>query len=119
MYSSLFANVLSSKKRSFGERMTSMPPVSPERKKTRVSAIRTALGKSPKGLLRFLQKCTPAEYKEQVQRATGEENNWDEGKQEKVVAAKIHRAKRTQEVDRLRQQRHRQNKYDKEISLGE
>jgi hypothetical protein len=58
-------------------------------------------------------------HKEQVQHATEEENNRDEGKQEKVVAAKICQVKRTQEVDRLRQQRHRQNKYDKEISLGE
>jgi hypothetical protein len=61
----------------------------------RVSAIQTALGKSPKGLLQFLQKCTPAEYKEQVQHSTEEENNWDKGKKEKVVAAKIHRGERT------------------------
>jgi len=49
-------------KRTFTERMTSSPPVSPEKKKK--SAIRTALEKSPKGLMKFLKKCTLAEQDE-------------------------------------------------------
>jgi hypothetical protein len=55
-------------KRTFSDRTTSTPPVSPKKKKSKVSsAIRTALEQSPKGLLKFLKKCTPAEYKGQVQ----------------------------------------------------
>jgi hypothetical protein len=54
-----------------------------------------------------------------VQRATEEENERDEGKMEKSTATKVHRTERRREVDKLRQQRHRQKMYDMEISLGE
>jgi hypothetical protein len=102
-----------------GKRKTSTPPASPEKEKLKVSAIQTTLGKSPKGLSRFLKKCTPVEYKEQVQRATEEENEQDEDKMEKSTATKVYCTERRQEVDKLRQQRHRQKMYDTEISLGE
>lgn len=59
-------------KRTFSERKTSTPLVSPEKKK--VSAICTALERSPKGLMRFLKKCTPAEHDQQIQRTAEEEN---------------------------------------------
>jgi len=52
--------------------------VSPEKKKQK-SAICTALETLLKGLMKFLKKCTSAEYAEQVHRATEEENKWFEG----------------------------------------
>lgn len=83
------------------------------------SAIRTALENSPKGLLKFLKQCTPAEHDEQVQCATGEENERWAGKDEKAQLAKLHRAEKTQDDDKIRQQRHRQKLWDEVISRGE
>src|ERR1700736_3341071 len=100
--------------------MISTPPVSPKKKKSKVSsAIHTALAHSPKGLLKFLKKCTPAERDEQVQRATEEENEQWAGKEEKARFAKILRDEKTREDDKIRQQRHRQKLRDEEISRGE
>lgn len=83
------------------------------------SAIRTALENSPKGLLKFLKQCTPVEHDEQVQCATGEENERWAGKDEKAQLAKLHRAEKTQDDDKIRQQRHRQKLRDEVISRGE
>ena len=116
-------NVMGAKKstkRTFTDRMNSTPPVSPKKKKSKVSsAIRTALEHSPKGLLKFLKKCTPTERDEQVQRATEEENERWVGKDEEARLTKIHRDEKTREDDKIRQQRHRQKLRDEEISRGE
>jgi len=96
-----------------------MPPVSPRKKKSKVSAIHTALEHSPKGLMKFLKKCTPTEYKEQVQRADGEENERYQEHEDRAGEMKAHQAEKTWEDAKLRQQRHREKKYAKQISLGE
>jgi hypothetical protein len=55
-------HVTVSMKWTFTKRTTSTPPISPKKKKSKIlSAIHTALEQSPKGLLKFLKKCTPAE----------------------------------------------------------
>ena len=82
------------------------------------SAIRSALEKSPKGLLNFLKKCSPGEYREQVQRATEEENAREQERKGKEEEERKHRAEKTWENDRIRQQRCRQKKYGIEISHG-
>ena len=109
-----------SAKRTFTNRMNSTLPVSLKKKKLKVSsAICTALEHSPKGLLKFLKKCTPTECDEQVQRATEEENEQWVGKDEKAWLTKIHRDEKTREDDKIRQQRHRQKLCNEEISWGE
>ena len=69
----LLKGLATSLKRTFTDRQTSTPPLSPEKKKAKL-LIRTALEKSLKGLMRFLKKCTPTEHHIQVQRAAEEEN---------------------------------------------
>jgi hypothetical protein len=69
------SNLKASPKRTFAQRTTSTPPVSPKKKKSKISsAIRTALEQSLKGLLKFLKKCTPAERNEQLWQATEKED---------------------------------------------
>jgi hypothetical protein len=78
------SNLKASWKRTSAERTTSTPPVSPKKKKSKISsAIRTALERSPKGLMKFLKKCTPAERNEQLRQATEEEDERWEGQEEK------------------------------------
>ena len=88
-------------KRTFTERMGSSPPVSPEKKKKRASAIRNALQKSPKGLIKFFKKCTPTEHDEQVRRATEEENERYAGQEEQLEKAKAQRTAEIRENARL------------------
>jgi hypothetical protein len=67
-----------------------MPPVSPKKKKPKVSsAIHTTLEQSPKGLLKFSKKCKPAEYKGQVQLATEEKNKKWKWKKQRAQIDKI------------------------------
>jgi hypothetical protein len=96
----------------------STPPASPEKKKVK-STIRTALEKSPKGLMRFLKKCTPVEHHIQVQRASEEENERYESREQVLDVEKARQAQRTREEAKVRQQKHRQKMYDKEIEKGE
>jgi hypothetical protein len=69
--------------------------------------------------MKFLKKCNPDEYQDQVQRATEEENERYQERADRVDETKAHRAEKTREDDKLRQRRHREKKYDREISLGE
>ena len=87
--SSRLSSTVAPIKRTFTERMGSSPPVSPEKKKKKkASAIRNALQKSPKGLIKFFKKCTPTEHDEQVRRATEEENERYAGQEEQLEKAK-------------------------------
>jgi hypothetical protein len=104
-------------KRTFTARMAS-PPVSPEKKKKKTSAIHDALQKSPDGLMKFFKKCTPVERNEQVQRATEEESERYIGQKERLAKVKSLRETEIRENARLRQQRHRQQIYDNEIAHG-
>jgi hypothetical protein len=106
-------------KRTFSERKTSTPPVSPEKKKKKVSAIRTALERSPKGLMRFLKKCTPAEHDQEIQRTAEEENERYLEREERLLEHKAHRTVELRDGARIRQKKHRQRTYNKEIALGE
>ena len=69
--------------------------------------------------MKFLKKCTSAEYAKQVHRATEEENKWFEGQEQQLVEMKTHRTAAIGEDARLWQKRHRQQIYDMEIALGE
>ena len=40
--------------------------------------------------MKFLKKCTSAEYAKQVHRATEEENKWFEGQEQQLVEMKTH-----------------------------
>jgi hypothetical protein len=107
-------------------RITSTPPASPEQKKPQLkekSAIRSALERtsenSPKGLLKYLKKATPEEYKSQVQRDTAKRMDLLRDCEGVEVAAKEERRRQVREGERLRQQAHRKKKYALEIARGE
>lgn len=116
--STVIAAAVTSSKRTFIERKTFTPPVSPVKKKAK-SAIRTALEGSPKGLMKFLKKCTPTEHHIQVQRATEEENEQYESREQVLDVDKARKAERTREEAKVRQQKHRRKMYDQEIEKGE
>jgi hypothetical protein len=116
--STVITAVATSSKRTFIERKTFTPPVSPVKKKAK-SAIRTALEESPKGLMKFLKKCTPTERYIQVQRATEEENEQYESRERVLDVDKARKAERTREEAKVRQQKHRRKMYDQEIEKGE
>jgi hypothetical protein len=106
--------------------ITSTPPASPEQKKPQrkeKSAICSALERTsenlPKGLLKYLKKATPEEYKSQVQRDTAKRMDLLCDCEGVEVAAKEERRQQVREGDRLRQQAHRQKKYALEIARGE
>jgi hypothetical protein len=101
-------------KRTFAEIRTSTPPVSPEKKKKRVSAIRTALQESPKGLMKFLKKCTATERNDQLRRATEEENEQHQEREGHVAEIKARQREEAREGARIRQQKHRQHIYKRE-----
>jgi hypothetical protein len=108
-------------------RIVSTPPVSPERKKPDLikgksatrSALESASESEPKGLLKYMKKATPEEYKSQVQRDTIERLDLLRDNRESEMAAKEGRRRQVREGDRLRQRAHRQKKYDLEIARGE
>jgi hypothetical protein len=68
--------------------------------------------------MKFFKKCDPIEYGEQVQWATEEENKRARGQEGKEKDVQAHRANKTQEDDKLRQQKHRQKRHEMEISVG-
>jgi hypothetical protein len=69
--------------------------------------------------MKFLRKCTATEYQEQVRRATEAENGWYQGREEGLAEIKAQRTAEAREDAGIRQQKHRQKTYDKEIVLGE
>jgi hypothetical protein len=115
--STTIATAAASLKRSFTARRTSTPPVSPKKKSK--SAIRIALEKPSRGLLKFLEKCTPAEHHFQVQRATEDENEQYLQRRERIDIEKTYESGKVRENAKIRQQKHRQMKYDAEIARGE
>jgi hypothetical protein len=66
-----------------------------------LSAIHTALEQSPKGLLKFLKKCTPAEWNEQLRWATEEVDEWWEGQEEKIWMKTLKRNEKTWEDEKI------------------
>ena len=69
--------------------------------------------------MKFLKQCSPAEYQEQVRRATEEENERYQEREGKAEEIKAHRIAASRDAARLRQRRHREKKYESEIALGE
>jgi hypothetical protein len=106
-------------KRTFSSRMASTPPTSPKKKKKKISVIRTALERSPKGLMKFLKQCGPAEYQEQMRRATEEEDERYQEHEDEAEEVKARRIAASRDAAKLRQRRHREKKYETEIALGE
>jgi hypothetical protein len=106
-------------KRTFALRTTSMLPVSPQKKKSKVSAIHTALDHSLKSLMKFLKWCIPAGYKEQVERMSEEENERYQEHEDRAGETKKRQAEKTQEDAKLCQQRFGEKKYKKQILAGE
>jgi hypothetical protein len=87
-----------------------MPP-SPETKRPGVQlAIRAAISSrgegSSRGLMKFFKPCTKEEYDMQVQRFTEEHHTSMEKEGPKVAEAKARQEAKTQEGERLRQQKH-------------
>jgi hypothetical protein len=69
--------------------------------------------------MKFLRKCTTVEYNEQVRRTTEEENELYQAREERLAGIKAHQTAEVREGAKIRQQKHWQKTYDKEIALGE
>ena len=69
--------------------------------------------------MRFLKKCTPAEHDQQIQRTAEEENEQYLEQEERLLEHKAYRTVELRDDARVRQKKHRQRTYDKEIALGE
>jgi hypothetical protein len=106
-------------KRTFSDRTTISPSISPKKKKPKVSsAISIALEKPAHGLLNFFKRCSPEEYQAQMSRAHAEEKERWEELREKMADVKKKRAERTKAVNRERQQRYREKVRENEIETG-
>jgi hypothetical protein len=69
--------------------------------------------------MRFLKRCTPTEYKEKLQRADEEENERHQEFEDRAGKVKARGLEKMRKDAKLRQRRHREQEYKKQISLGE
>lgn len=106
----------------------SPPPLSPPSKKPkivkekRVSATRTAVedkeaGKC-RGLMRYIDKCTKEELRDQLKKVEGKLDEGWKAAEEYDEMADLHRRMEKREKDRLRQEKHCQKCQEVEIVAG-
>lgn len=114
------------RKRTMDEVRSASTPPSPEKKKTKPearSAIHTALEGSqegaPKGLMNFFQRCSREENEAQFRRFSAEHREYQESRGQMGVERKSLRDEQTREEARLRQEKHRKLKREREITAGE